>query len=56
MNEVECVVWCPDCGVDKFAVSRVSTGAEGVYENKITPPQAEAKYCDVCGEPLARKP
>lgn len=53
-REVDCIVWCPTCKVDKFTVYRVETRADsGVFVNEAEP--AATTHC-TCGEPLERKP
>ena len=34
-RDIECVVWCPECGTDKYRVIRKPTGQNGVYEHEM---------------------
>ena len=52
-REIEAVVYCKTCQVDKFTVYRVQADNEGVYTNECEP--AAQKLCDVCGTVLERK-
>ncbi len=57
-RDIECVVWCAGCRVEKFRVYRVPTGRNGVFENRISWPasgRVDTKTCADCGEPLSRK-
>ena len=55
MRELEAIVLCPKCNVEKFRVYRVPTGATGVYRN-VTEPEnpVSQKHCE-CGAALERK-
>lgn len=56
-EEIECVVWCPHCGIDKYEVRRIPTGANGVYEHKAyrgDPLKEPPKICE-CGTVLERR-
>ena len=55
--EVEAVIFCPRCGIDKYEVRRIPTGAEGVYHHVTYPgsiPVEAKKVCE-CGTQLERK-
>ena len=56
-RDLECVVWCPDCKQERFRVYRSKAGSgEGVYQNRIDPPQGDHMRCADCGCNLERKP
>ena len=58
MPDIECVVWCSKCRVEKFTVYRAPTGQNGVFENQIKWPttgRTDTKICLDCKEPLSRK-
>ncbi len=52
-KELEAVIWCPRCQVEKYRVWRVPGGNEGVYKHEIDPADALSKTCD-CGANLER--
>ena len=59
MQEIECIIWCPSCRVDKFEVQRVPTRREGVFEHKSVELSENGGYrqvCNTCQGPLERKP
>ena len=56
--EVEAVIWCPRCRIDKYEIRRIPTGAEGVHRHMTYPesiPSEDRKACR-CGALLERKP
>jgi len=59
--EIETVIWCPACEVDKFRVLRKPTAHTGVYQHETEMIDSEhalmsARFkCGVCGEQLMRK-
>lgn len=56
--EVEAVIWCPRCRIEKYEIRRIPTGQEGVYSHGTYPesiPAEDRKACS-CGAPLERKP
>lgn len=53
-KELESVIWCPKCAVEKFSVFRVPTGSSGVFHHITEPPDSAAKVCE-CGAQLERK-
>lgn len=55
MNELEAVMWCPSCRVDKYEVRRLPAQNEGVFENVTFPPNRADKRCDVCSTNLERR-
>jgi len=57
-NEIECVVWCPRCMVDKFEVWRVPLDQNGHHSHRTVPPDipTEARKWCACGAALQRKP
>lgn len=55
-RELDCIVWCATCKVEKYRVYRVPTGSEGVYRNETDPAGAVGKVCEVCDGLLTRKP
>lgn len=54
-TEIEAVVWCPTCKVDKYDVLRVPTGNAGVYEHRTNPPGKGGVHKCECGANLERK-
>ncbi len=57
-REIECVVWCAKCRVEKYTVYRAPTGQNGVFENEIQMIGQEIKdrkVCADCGTNLSRK-
>lgn len=54
-TEIETVVWCPNCKVDKYDVLRVPTGNAGVYEHRTNPPEKSGVHKCECGANLERK-
>lgn len=53
--ELEAIIWCQACKVEKFELWRVPTESEGCWQNEARPPDKEAKLCQ-CGQRLERKP
>ena len=54
-REIECVVHCPKCRVEKFTVYRVPTPNAGVFTHESEPKDAVKTRCE-CGTVLERKP
>jgi hypothetical protein len=52
-RELETVVWCPKCAVEKFRVYRERCGQEGVYRHVQEPKIPDTKRCE-CGTVLER--
>lgn len=52
-KELEAVIWCPACGVEKGRVFREPAGTEHVFVN-VTEPAKLPKACD-CGTNLERR-
>ena len=51
--ELETIIWCPKCQVDKYQVRRQRV-REDVYTHVILPPDADKKLCKECGQNLER--
>lgn len=52
--EVEAVIICPKCRVEKYEIRRIPTGSEGVYRHASYPEGLDETVCE-CGTPLERK-
>lgn len=52
-RELEAVIWCPACRVDKGRAFRVPAANEGVFTH-VTEPENLPKQCE-CGTNLERK-
>ena len=57
--QIEAVLWCPKCEVDKFEVRRVPCDSEGVYRHGLEPLSgqtvSQTNRCIDCDVPLVRK-
>ncbi len=56
MKELEAIIWCKVCRVDKYEVYRSQVGDTMVFENSTDPLNSTAKHCETCGQLLERKP
>lgn len=55
MSELEAIVWCPSCKIEKYEVLRVPAANLGVWHHIVKPEGADkARYCE-CGTVLERK-
>jgi len=56
---IEALIWCPDCGEDRFELHRVPTGQEGHFAHKLEPvgeqPVGDTDTCFDCGGNLTRR-
>ena len=59
-DNFEAIIWCPDCDVEKWLVTRKRIGSTGVYANQLnvidgTDPKDGHLVCSTCRKSLERK-